>query len=85
MIRYKIDVLNELKCKGFSSSFLRQNKILSESAMSSLRHDKPVSLGTLDRICSMLEQDISDIIEFVPDEKTAMAKVAKVDNKPEGV
>lgn len=74
MIRYKIDILYALKCRGFNSTFLRQNKILSESAMSSLRHDKPVSFTTLDRICALLGRDVSDIIEFVPDEKATQKK-----------
>ena len=71
MIRYKIDILYALKCRGFNSTFLRQNKILSESAMSSLRHDKPVTFTPLDRICALLGRDVSDIIELVPDEKPA--------------
>ena len=70
MIRYKIDILYALKCRGFSSTFLRQNKILSESAMSSLRHNNPVSFDTLDRICALLGRDVSELIEFIPDEKT---------------
>lgn len=74
MIRYKIDILYALKCRGFSSTFLRQNKILSESAMSSLRHDKPVSFTTLDRICALLGRDVSELIEFIPDEKATQKK-----------
>lgn len=74
MIRYKIDILYALKCQGFSSTFLRQNKILSESAMSSLRHNNPVSFVTLDRICALLGRDVSELIEFVPDEKTVQKK-----------
>lgn len=74
MIRYKIDILYALKCRGFSSTFLRHNKILSESAMSSLRHNNPVSFVTLDRICALLGRDVSELIEFVPDEKTIQKK-----------
>lgn len=74
MIRYKIDILYALKCRGFNSTFLRQNKILSESAMSSLRHDKPVSFTTLDRICALLGRDVSELIEFIPDEKATQKK-----------
>ena len=74
MIRYKIDILYALKCRGFNSTFLRQNKILSESAMSSLRHNNPVSFVTLDRICALLGRDVSELIEFVPDEKVVQKK-----------
>ena len=74
MIRYKIDILYTLKCRGFSSTFLRQNKILSESAMSSLRHNNPVSFDTLDRICALLGKDVSELIEFIPDEETTRKK-----------
>ena len=74
MIRYKIDILYALKCRGFSSTFLRHNKILSESAMSSLRHNNPVSFVTLDRICALLGRDVSELIEFIPDEKVVQKK-----------
>lgn len=74
MIRYKIDILYALKCRGFNSTFLRQNKILSESAMSSLRHNNPVSFVTLDRICALLGRDVSELIEFIPDEKVVQKK-----------
>lgn len=74
MIRYKIDILYALKCRGFSSTFLRQNKILSESAMSSLRHNNPVSFVTLDRVCALLGRDVSELIEFIPDEEVTRKK-----------
>ena len=74
MIRYKIDILYALKCRGFSSTFLRQNKILSESAMSSLRHNNPVSFVTLDRLCALLGKDVSELIEFIPDGEATRKK-----------
>lgn len=42
--------------------------------MSSLRHDKPVSFTTLDRICALLGRDVSELIEFIPDEKATQKK-----------
>ena len=85
MIRYKIDILYALKCRGFSSTFLRQNKILSESAMSSLRHNNPVSFVTLDRICALLGKDVSELIEFIPDEETILKKNEAYKNAAESM
>lgn len=85
MIRYKIDILYALKCRGFSSTFLRQNKILSESAMSSLRHNNPVSFVTLDRICALLGRDVSELIEFIPDEETILKKNEAYKNAAESM
>lgn len=70
MIQYKIDVMKALKEKGFTSTQMRTNKILSESTMSKLRNkDASITLKNLDVICKLLNCQPNDIIEYVPDEK----------------
>ncbi len=69
MIQYKIDVMKALKEKGFTSTQMRTNKILSESTMSKLRNnDATITLKNLDVICKLLDCQPNDIIEYVPDE-----------------
>ena len=69
MIKFKIDVLQELKNKGFSSYRIRREKIFAESTLQRLRAENPsIDLITLDRICKLLELQITDIIEYIPDE-----------------
>ena len=63
-IEYKINVLAELKEKGYNTTRLRNEKLISESAIHRLRHNKSVSYEILSKLCNLLECDIGDILEF---------------------
>lgn len=63
-VTYKIDVLEALKAKGFSSYRLRIEKLLSQRTLQALREGKGISFESLGKICEMLECDISDILIF---------------------
>ena len=64
-IRYKADVLAELKKKGYSSTRIREEKLIGQSYLQQLRRGELVSWKTLDTICSLLECQPGDLIEFV--------------------
>lgn len=64
-IRYKVDVLAELKKKGYSSTRIREEKLIGQSYLQQLRHGELVSWKILDVICSLLECQPGDLIEFV--------------------
>ena len=66
-IRYKIDVLAELKKKGYSSTRIREEKLIGQSYLQQLRHGELVSWKAIDVICSLLDCQPGDILEFVPD------------------
>lgn len=61
--RYKVNVMDKLKEKGYSSTRLRKEKLLGESYMSQLRRGEMVSWGALDTICTLLECQLSDLIQ----------------------
>lgn len=63
-VTYKIDVLEALKAKGFSSYRIRRERLLSERTLQALREGKGISFESLGKICEMLECDISDILIF---------------------
>lgn len=63
-LKFKIDVLEALKEKGYSSYSLRKEKILSESTIQKLRDGKGLSWDNLNTLCKLLECDISDILEY---------------------
>lgn len=66
MLKYKIDVLKALKEKGFSTSRIRKNKILSESTLTRIREGKTsISCDSIGIICSMLNCQPGDIIQNV--------------------
>ena len=66
-LKYKIDVLQALKDKGYNTNTLRKNKLLAEGALQRLRHSEPVSWSSLAQICKLLECQPADILEYVPE------------------
>lgn len=68
-IRYKIDILAELKKRGYTSMKIREEKLIGQSYLQQLRHGELVSWKTLDTICSLLDCQPTDLIEYVKDEE----------------
>lgn len=68
-IRYKVDVLEELKKKGYSSTKIRNDKLIGQSYLQQLRHNELVSWKTLDTICGLLDCQPGDLIEWVKEEE----------------
>ena len=64
-IRYKVDTMEELKKKGYSSTKIRNDKLIGQSYLQQLRHGELVSWKTLDTICALLECQPGDLIEYV--------------------
>ena len=42
---------------------------ISSSTINRLKHNKPVSTATVEKLCKALNCDVYDILEFKPDEK----------------
>ena len=61
-MRYKVDVLSELKKAGYNTNRLRKENLLAEGVIQSLREEKPISWKNLSRICDLLECEPGDII-----------------------
>lgn len=66
MWKYKIDILKELANRGYTSTKLRNCKIISEGSMQHIRNGKGISIDTLNIICLILRLQPSDIIEVIP-------------------
>ena len=64
-ITYTVDVTAELKKKGYSSTRIREEKLIGQSYLQQLRHGELVSWKTLDTICTLLECQPGDLIEYV--------------------
>jgi putative transcriptional regulator len=67
-LRYKINVLDALKEKGYSSYTLRKEKLLSESTIQKLREGEGVAWDNLDTLCRLLDCDISELLEYQKEE-----------------
>ena len=53
--------------KKMSKADLRKAAGIAPNTMTRLRRDEEVTLTVLNRICSTLEVDIGDIMEFLPE------------------
>lgn len=67
MLRYKIDVISMLKDKGYSTYFIRKNKIMTEGQLQQLRDNKLLSHAAFDGLCKLLDCQPGDLLEYVPD------------------
>ncbi len=66
-IRYKINILEALKAKGFTTYRIRKEKIFSESTLQKFRNNESVSLDNIATVCKLLECQPGDIMEYVKD------------------
>ena len=74
-IRYKVDILAELKKKGYSSTRIREEKLIGQSYLQQLRRGELVSWKILNIICSLLECQPGDLIEYVEEQNENAAQV----------
>ncbi len=63
-VNYKLDVLNALKSKGYSTYRLRKEKIFAESTLQAFRAGIMVSYDTIGKLCEMLNCQVGDILEY---------------------
>ena len=66
MFSYKIDVLKALSERGYTSTRMRKEKIMSEATMQNLRKGKGITTDTINTICIILRCQPSDILEIGP-------------------
>lgn len=66
MFSYKIDILKALSEKGYTSTRMRKERILSEATMQNLRKGKGITTDTINTICIILRCQPSDIIDITP-------------------
>lgn len=66
-LSYKTDIIAALKNKGYNTSKLRNEKLLSEGVLQSLRKKNPISWSNIEKLCSLLNCQPGDIIEYIDD------------------
>ena len=68
-IRYKVNVLAKLKEQGYPTTRIRDEKLIGQSYLQQLRHQELVSWKTMDTICTLLNCQPGDLVEYVKDEE----------------
>ena len=68
MIVYK-DILPKLAQIGWTARKLRKERVFSESTMMSIRRNGAINTTTIDKVCSLLNCPVEEILCYVPDEE----------------
>lgn len=67
-IKYKTDILAALKEAGYNTGKIRNEKLLSESTLQSLRQQEAINFDNLGRLCKLLRCQPGDILEYIEEE-----------------
>lgn len=67
LIKYKIDLIQALKKIGYSTYKIRKEKIFNESQLQQMREHKLLAQDALNKVCTLLNCQPGDILEFIPD------------------
>ena len=73
-IVYKIDILSELKKRGYSQNRIRCEKLIGQSYLTQLRHGELVSWKTIETLCQLLNCQPGDLIEYIDDPAVSSEK-----------
>lgn len=69
MLKYKINVLEELKKKGVTQYTILKEGIMGQSTVTKIRNGKVVTNDkVLNTLCSILDLQPGDIVEYIRDE-----------------
>ncbi|MBQ8296347.1 MAG: helix-turn-helix domain-containing protein [Ruminococcus sp.] len=63
-IKYRMNVLAELKAAGYNTNRLRKEKLLSEGTIQSIREGKIINAANLAKLCKLLKSQPGDILEY---------------------
>ncbi len=67
-IVYKFNILAALKEKGYTTTRIRKEKILSESTLQKFRTGEIVSSENIATLCKLLGCQPGDILEYLPED-----------------
>ena len=70
VLEYKIDVFQELKSLGITTTTAKRTGLFSQSVMKKFKNsDTSITLDNLNRLCAVLEMQPRDIIKYVETEE----------------
>ena len=72
-LKFEYGLLDELKKRSISTTYIRQNKLISESTLQNIRTGKGITLTSLMAFADLMNMSLYEIIRYV--------KVVDNDNK----
>lgn len=64
-LHFKVDILDALKEKGYTTYTLRKENILSQSTIQKLREGKGLAWDNIERLCALLDCQPGDLLEYI--------------------
>lgn len=68
MLKWRVNILDELRTAGFYPRKMRLERLFGESTIQKMRHQQLVSWAEFDRLCRVLKKQPGDLIEYVETE-----------------
>lgn len=66
MIKFKVDIIEELKKAGYTTTLIRECGYISQGVLTKIKaEDTNISLNSINKICNLLECQPRDIIKYV--------------------
>lgn len=70
MLEFKIDIISELAKHGYTSTKIRDCKLIGQKTYSEMKNNNKVpGIKTIDTLCRLLNKQPGSIIRYVPDNK----------------
>lgn len=70
MLKLKIEIVEELKNKGYNTTRIRREKLIGEKTMQDMKSGIVPGIKVLDTLCRVLDCQPGDVLEYVKDEET---------------
>lgn len=67
MLQYKIDVMKELKARGYTTYRIKTEKLIGGATIDAIRNGEVVGAQSLNALCRLLNMQPGDIIEYTDD------------------
>lgn len=64
-LKFEYGLLDELKKRSISTTYIRQNKLISESTLQNIRMGKGITLNSLMAFADLMNMSLYEIIRYV--------------------
>lgn len=65
MLKFKVDIMELLKKNGYTTTRIRNEKLIGQKTLQDISHGTVPGIKTLDTLCRILEVQPGNIIKFV--------------------
>ena len=67
-LEFKIDIMDELKKRGWNTTKIRESKLIGQKTLSDMKNGIVPGVKVLNNLCFMLNLQPGSIIRYIPDD-----------------